>query len=475
MRLNPEANTIVRGGEILFEDEDLLKLSERRMQRIRGPKIAMVFQDPMTSLDPTMRIGRQISESLKKHLDMSGSQATERAVELLKLVGIPNPEDRLRQYPHQFSGGMRQRVVIAIALSCDPQILIADEPTTALDVTIQAQILELMRELQERLGMSIILITHDLGVVASTAHRIGVMYGGKIVETGTVREIFYNPQMPYTWGLLASIPLPTADREPGADPDPRFSAERARPTQGLPLHRPLPLRHADLRGGDARVHDVLGGAQGRVLATPPDGPKGRATGQGQGDEMTDQAKDGTQNGSANGRPLLEVKDLKKYFRVGRENLKAVDGISLEINKGETFGLVGESGCGKSTAGRVLVRLYDPSGGEVLYGGENIHEATGDEGRALNRKMQMIFQDPQASLNPRMVVGDIIAEGIDIHGLAENRKERLDRVHELLETVGLSQGARRPLPARVLGRPEAEDRGRAGPSPSTLTSSWPTSR
>ncbi len=242
----------------------------------------MVFQDPMTSLDPTMRIGRQITESLKKHLGMSGSQARERAVELLKLVGIPNPEDRLKQYPHQFSGGMRQRVVIAIALACDPQILIADEPTTALDVTIQAQILELLRELQERLGMSVILITHDLGVVASTAHRVAVMYAGKIVETGTVREIFYNPQMPYTWGLLASIPLPTADRTPGADPDTRLPAGHARSAEGLPLHRPLPLRHADLRRGDARVHAVLGRAQGGLLAAPPHGPQRRASRPGSG-------------------------------------------------------------------------------------------------------------------------------------------------------------------------------------------------
>jgi oligopeptide transport system ATP-binding protein len=225
MRLLPEANTMIKGGEILFDGQDILKLSERRVQNIRGPKIAMVFQDPMTSLDPTMRVGPQITESLKKHLRLSGQRARERAVELLTLVGIPNPEDRIKQYPHQFSGGMRQRVVIAIALACDPQILIADEPTTALDVTIQAQILELLRELQEQLGMSVILITHDLGVVANTAHRVAVMYAGKIIETGTLREIFYDPQMPYTWGLLASIPLPTADRGqdliaiPGSPPD----------------------------------------------------------------------------------------------------------------------------------------------------------------------------------------------------------------------------------------------------------------
>ena len=235
MRLNPEANTIVRGGEILFEGQDILKLPEKRMEDIRGPKIAMVFQDPMTSLDPTMRVGRQIGESLKKHLGMGGRRARERAVELLKLVGIPNPEARVRQYPHQFSGGMRQRVVIATALACDPQVLIADEPTTALDVTIQAQILELMRDLQEKIGTSIILITHDLGVVASTANRIAVMYSGKVIETGTVREVFYDPQMPYTWGLLASIPLPNADRSQELIPIPGSPPDALDPPKGCPF------------------------------------------------------------------------------------------------------------------------------------------------------------------------------------------------------------------------------------------------
>jgi oligopeptide transport system ATP-binding protein len=235
MRLLPEANSIVKGGETLFEGRDLLSLSEKQMQGIRGSKIAMVFQDPMTSLDPTMRVGRQITESLRKHLGMSGQRAKQRSVELLEMVGIPNAEARLRQYPHQFSGGMRQRVVIAIALACDPQILIADEPTTALDVTIQAQILELLRDLQERIGTSVILITHDLGVVAQTAHRVAVMYGGKIVETGTVRDIFYNPQMPYTWGLLSSIPLPTADRSQDLIPIPGSPPDMHDPPKGCPF------------------------------------------------------------------------------------------------------------------------------------------------------------------------------------------------------------------------------------------------
>jgi oligopeptide transport system ATP-binding protein len=235
MRLLPEANTRINGGEALFEGHDLLKLSERQMQNVRGSKIAMVFQDPMTSLDPTMKVGRQIAESLKKHLGLSGRRATERAVELLRLVGIPNPEGRVKQYPHQFSGGMRQRVVIAIALACDPQILIADEPTTALDVTIQAQILDLLRELQEKIGTSIILITHDLGVVANIADRIAVMYAGKVVETGTLREVFYYPQMPYTWGLLASIPLPTADRSQELIPIPGSPPDMADPPKGCPF------------------------------------------------------------------------------------------------------------------------------------------------------------------------------------------------------------------------------------------------
>jgi oligopeptide transport system ATP-binding protein len=235
MRLLPEANSIIKGGEAVFEGQNLLSLSEKQMQGIRGSKIAMVFQDPMTSLDPTMRVGRQITESLKKHLGMSGSRANERAVELLEMVGIPNTEDRVRQYPHQFSGGMRQRVVIAISLACNPQILIADEPTTALDVTIQAQILELLRDLQERIGTSVILITHDLGVVAQTAHRVAVMYAGKVVETGTVREIFYNPQMPYTWGLLSSIPLPTADRSQDLIPIPGSPPDMIDPPTGCPF------------------------------------------------------------------------------------------------------------------------------------------------------------------------------------------------------------------------------------------------
>jgi oligopeptide transport system ATP-binding protein len=223
MRLLPEANTRIKGGEAIFEGQDLLKLSEKRMQEVRGPQIAMVFQDPMTSLDPTMKVGRQITESLKKHLGMSGNRARERAVELLEMVGIPNAEERVRQYPHQFSGGMRQRVVIAIALACEPQILIADEPTTALDVTIQAQILDLIGQLRKDLGMAVIMITHDLGVVAGVADKINVMYSGYIVESAPAEDLFSKPRHPYTLGLLRSIPRIDEPRK-----------EKLIPIEGLP-------------------------------------------------------------------------------------------------------------------------------------------------------------------------------------------------------------------------------------------------
>lgn len=224
MRLLPPGNSEIKSGQILFDGKDLTKLTDRHMQKIRGKDISMIFQDPMTSLNPTMTVGKQIMEPLIKHQNMSKSAAMERAVQLLKLVGIPKPELRVKQYPHQFSGGMRQRVVIAIALACNPKVLIADEPTTALDVTIQAQILELMKDLQKKIDTSIIFITHDLGVVANVADRVAVMYGGKIVEIGTVDEVFYNPQHPYTWGLISSMPSLDAKEEelyaiPGTPPN----------------------------------------------------------------------------------------------------------------------------------------------------------------------------------------------------------------------------------------------------------------
>jgi oligopeptide transport system ATP-binding protein len=235
MRLIPNPPGRIKQGEILFDGKDLTKLSEREMEKIRGAEIAMIFQDPMTSLNPTMTVGRQITEGLMKHQKMSKEEAKKKAVEMLRLVGIPSPESRVNQYPHQFSGGMRQRAMIAIALSCAPKILIADEPTTALDVTIQAQIMELMKELQEKMNTSIILITHDLGVVADVADRVVVMYAGKVVETGTVEEIFYRPRHPYTWGLMASMPRLDQKKEQELLPIPGSPPNLIAPPKGCPF------------------------------------------------------------------------------------------------------------------------------------------------------------------------------------------------------------------------------------------------
>lgn len=364
MRLLPSPPSFMKNGSIEFLGESLETKTEKEMESIRGRDISMIFQDPMTSLNPTIRIGPQIAESLIKHQQLSKKEAKNQAVEILKLVGIKNSEERYNQYPHEFSGGMRQRVMIAIALACKPTLLIADEPTTALDVTIQAQILNLMKDMQQRFGTSIILITHDLGVVAGMCDRVAVMKNGEIVETGTTEEIFENPQHDYTKKLLNALP--------------RLD-ERKKPK------RP-PLRSIGLE---------------------------------------------------NGKPLLEVKSLKQHFQLGKGNvLKAVDDISFFIKPGETLGLVGESGSGKSTTGRSILRLHEPTDGDVLYQGMAINRLSKSELKTMRRHMQIIFQDPYSSLNPRLKVLDIIGQALDIHRLSKNTEERKQRVEELLEMVGL---------------------------------------
>ncbi|MDF2037763.1 ABC transporter ATP-binding protein [Cytobacillus oceanisediminis] len=440
MKLLPSNSAHIDGGEILFEGKNLVQYSEKDMQKVRGSEISMIFQDPMSALNPTMTIGNQIIESLMAHQKIDKKQAALKAVELLKLVGIPNAEARIKQYPHQFSGGMRQRVVIAIALACNPKVLIADEPTTALDVTIQAQILDLMKDIQKKMGTSIIIITHDLGVVANIADRVAVMYAGKIVETGTVEEVFYHPQHPYTWGLLGSMPNMETREEliaiPGTPPDllnpPKGDAFAERNEFALkvdylrepPMFKLSETHYAAtwlLHGKAPKIEKPAMLNRKRLTVTKPN-LKAAAE--------KPQSKE----------PLVEIKYLKKYFNIGKnEVLKAVDDISFTIFKGETLGLVGESGCGKSTAGRTLMRLYDATDGEVLFQGEKVHgKKSPAELKEFNRKVQMIFQDPYASLNPRKTVADIIAEGIDIHGLAASREERREKVYELLETVGLNK-------------------------------------
>lgn len=441
MKLIPSPPGRITGGEILFEGKNLVDFTEKQMQKIRGSDISMIFQDPMTSLNPTMTVGNQIMETIMKHQKQSKHQAKEKAIELLKMVGISSPEKRLSAYPHQFSGGMRQRVVIAMALSCNPKVLIADEPTTALDVTIQAQILELLRDLQQKMGTSIIFITHDLGVVANIADRVAVMYAGKIVEIGKVEEIFYHPQHPYTWGLLGAMPNLNEDAEelitiPGSPPNllkpPKGDAFAERNKYAMKIDYQLEPPMFKLSETHFAATWLLHEKSPKIM--PPDMlRKHRHV------KAKEKQNDRLDKRREKGDKLLEIKNLKQYFSSGSNVVKAVDGINFDIYKGETFGLVGESGCGKSTTGRTIIRLYEATEGAILYNNTNIREkkSSGDL-QKLNQKIQMIFQDPYSSLNPRQTVADIIAEGIDIHGLASNSKERLEKVYELLETVGLNR-------------------------------------
>ncbi|RIX60376.1 ABC transporter ATP-binding protein [Paenibacillus nanensis] len=364
MRLLPSPPSMVKGGEVLFKGQNLADKTDLEMESIRGKDIGMIFQDPMSSLNPTMRIGAQIEESLIKHRKLSKAEARREAIDMLKLVGISNSETRYHQYPHEFSGGMRQRVMIAIALACRPSLLIADEPTTSLDVTIQAQILHQMKELQKQLGTSIILITHDLGVVAGMCDRVVVMKDGEIVETGTTEQIFERAQHPYTQKLLNALPRLDEPKKPKAAP-------------------------AVLRGEE---------------------------------EL----------------PLLQVRSLRQHFDLGKgQVVKAVNDISFDVRAGETLGVVGESGSGKSTTGRTILRLHEATGGEVLYRGIPLQQLNRSELKKMRRHMGMIFQDPYASLNPRLRIMDIIGESLDVHGLVTGKRERQRRVEELLDMVGLN--------------------------------------
>jgi len=439
MRLLAKPAGRVVAGAVRFDGRDLLALTDEEMREIRGRDIAMIFQEPMTSLNPVLPIGFQIMEPLFVHKRAAAEAARARAVELLRMVGIPDPERRLEQYPHQFSGGMRQRAMIAIALACDPKLIIADEPTTALDVTIQAQILELMKELSRSLGIAIVMITHNLGIVARYADRVNVMYAARMAERAQAEALFARPLHPYTAGLLRSVPrldqprgarLETIDGLPPNLLDPpagcRFAprcaarkpdCERAPP----PLEEVEPGRFsACLRAKELAQYgpDALGLASRAAHELPP--PK-----------------------LLEPKPLVEVRGLKAHFDVTRGLLarkraivRAVDGVSFEIRRGETLGLVGESGCGKTTIGRTLLRLEDPTAGEILYDGTDLARATPATLKAHRRRIQVIFQDPYSSLNPRMTIGQILAEPMRVHALQPTKAAARKRAEELLEQVGL---------------------------------------
>ncbi|NEZ00875.1 ABC transporter ATP-binding protein [Heyndrickxia shackletonii] len=442
MRLLPEGISSIDQGEIWFNRQNLVQLSERKMQSIRGSEISMIFQDPMTALNPTMKVGKQVAESVIKHQKLSKSKAKEIAMELFQLVGIPNAEMRFNQYPHQFSGGMRQRIMIALALACNPKILIADEPTTALDVTIQAQILDLLKDIQKKTGTAIILITHDLGVVANIADSVAIMYAGKIVEKGTVDDVFYDPKHPYNWGLLSSMPSLDTTGElisiPGSPPDlmdpPKGDPFAPRNEYALAIDYELEPPMYKVSETHYAASWLLHEKAPKVTPPITVNEKGITL------VKKDESSVALMERHPSNEPIMEVKNLTKYFTLGGQiTLKAVDNVSFQIMKGETFGLVGESGCGKSTTGRTILKLYEATGGEVIFNQQPIHGSLNNtEKNRVHRKMQMVFQDPYASLDPRKTVEDIIAEGMDIHHLYETKKERADKVQQLLELVGLQK-------------------------------------
>jgi peptide/nickel transport system ATP-binding protein len=409
MRLIPSPPGIISGGEIIFHQNDgtatdLLKISEEEMRKFRGNDIAMIFQEPMTSLNPVFTCGDQVMEAIILHQKLNKKDAKDLTIKLFEEVQLPTPERIFSTYPHQISGGQKQRVMIAMAMSCQPSVLIADEPTTALDVTVQKTILQLMQNLQTEHDMGIMFITHDLGVIAELADKVVVMYKGNIVEQGNVWDIFTNPKHPYTKGLLACRPpldkrytfLPTVSDFMKID------------------------ENGEIIDNGISVADFT-----KDLAIPES-------------ERTARQKELFAK-----EPILQIKNLKTYFPIKNGffggvsgHVKAVDNITFDVYPGETLGLVGESGCGKTTCGRTIIRLEEPTEGEMIYKGKDIAKMNADDLRIFRKDVQIIFQDPYSSLNPRMTIGNAIMEPMQVHGILENDEQRKKRVEELLARVSL---------------------------------------
>jgi peptide/nickel transport system ATP-binding protein len=525
MGLLPPGGSIVNGS-IKLDGRELVGLKPDELRQVRGNEIAMIFQDPLTSLDPTKTIGYQVGEPVRLHRGASRSEALDRAVEVLALVGLPRPKERLKDYPHQLSGGLRQRVMIAMALACEPKLLIADEPTTALDVTIQAQILALLKELKERLGMAMLLITHDMGVIAGHADRVNVMYAGRVVETADAATLFDEMHHPYTQALLASIPQLNQDARkalhaiPGLPPDLahppegcRFAARCTRATDKCrseepplagktfdhkfscwhPVDGPLELvvigyggpdaASTGLAGSDAEsldeaaasnkigfVHDAqlsadtgAGEATGLTSTSPEPGAREHMviaaglteTADGRL-EVVELPVEAVANGNG-AAPLLELRNLVKEFPVTAGAIlqrkvaavHAVSDVSFSVPGGTTFGLVGESGCGKTTIGKLIVALERPNSGSIIVNGEDVSTLRRSDLRRKRRDLQLMFQDPQSSLDPRMRVGAIIAEPLAVQHIGSKRAQQ-DRVFELLGEVGLPQNAVERYPHEFSG-------------------------
>jgi peptide/nickel transport system ATP-binding protein len=441
MRLLPPGGRIA-SGSIRLSGQDLVTLSPAEMRQVRGNDVAMVFQDPMTSLNPTMRIGLQIAEPIRKHEGLSKAAALRRAEDMLDLVGVPRPSERIRAYPHQLSGGLRQRVMIAMALACRPKLLIADEPTTALDVTIQAQILELLDDLKDRLEMSMLLITHDMGVIAGRADRVVVMYAGRIVESAATADLFSESRHPYTEALLGSIPKLDQDKSQRLGSIPGLPPDLSRPPSGCRFaarceYATSRCRDEDptLEAGDS--NHLYACFHPRPVQHPIDRLQAVLT-------ITNPEKRTIADHGV--RPLLELTDVQKEFPVGGGvlqrrlgSVKAVSGVSLSVNSGETFGLVGESGCGKTTLGRLMVALETADSGEIWFNETELRSLPSRDLRRQRRDLQLMFQDPYASLDPRMKVGAILQEPLIVQRIG-GRNERKSLVKELLDRVGLPMSA-----------------------------------
>ncbi|MGD9855948.1 MAG: ABC transporter ATP-binding protein, partial [Planctomycetaceae bacterium] len=428
MRLLPEKSARIAAGSISYLGRDLVRLPPREMRSIRGSEISMIFQEPGTSLNPVFRVGHQVIEAIVQHQRVSKKEARERTIQLFREVGIPEPERRISMYPHELSGGQKQRVMIAMALSCNPELLIADEPTTALDVTIQKQILDLIRKLRDERGMSILFITHDLAVIAEIADKVAVMYRGEMVEYDTVDRIFANPQHPYTKGLLACRPKPGSTNKRLATVS-DFMSVKTRPDGSVHI--------VEKTMTPERLEHLRNKGRGRLLH-----PKSKLKAMGHPWEEDKHPPD-TKTVADGTTPLLRVRDLQVYFPIRAgvlrrvvDHVKAVDGISFNVYPGQTLGLVGESGCGKTTTGRAILKLVKMTAGQVDFGGVDVAHVHGEELRKLRSRMQIIFQDPYGSLNPRMTIQNMLTEAMMVHRLGKSRSDRRDRAARLLDEVGL---------------------------------------
>lgn len=419
------ASAEIYDGSISFLGKDLINISAKDMRELRGSDVSMIFQEPMSSLNPVHRVGDQVAEAILQHEDVSKSEAMERVVNLFDEVGIPDPEQRTRYYPHQMSGGQKQRVMIAMALACNPKLLIADEPTTALDVTIQKQILDLIRELRDQRQMAVLFITHDLGVIAEIADEVLVMYRGKVVEQGDVLDIYENPQHPYTKGLLNCRPrLDTTFKRLPTVSDFMDSV----------IHQDGSASITEKEVGPDRIDYFENHGRGRLLSKPSE-----LYGYGFDEDPSTYGREATCI-DENAKPLLSVNNLKVHFPIRRGLLqrtvgfvKAVDGVSFNVYKGQTLGLVGESGCGKTTTGRAILQLIKPTMGIVKFDGVYVNSQSIHE---LRKKMQIIFQDPFGSMNPRMTIESMITEPMMIQGFGQSKQDRVDRAASLLEEVGM---------------------------------------